>query len=204
MAFAVLQPIQVVPRIRLAPGFALTTQHGDLLTSEDVRGSFVLYDFTYTRCPEPCADLDATMRQIQDRLSEVDLGDIPVRLVTISIDPDYDTPERLAAHAGAAGADPDVWQFATMTDTALLKSVVGGGFEDYYQQNEDGSFEFDPKFVLVDGWGTIRGEYQYRASVPEPDRILRHIGVLADEVHKSTGAATVAYEAAHLFLCYAK
>jgi len=204
LAFAIFQPIQVLPRIRLAPGFTLADETGATVTSEDLRGSFVLYDFTYTRCPAPCRDLDATMREVQERIGEVDLGDIPFRMITISFDPAHDGPEQLAAHAVEAGADPSVWQFATMEDTALLKTVIGGGFEDFYEVNDDGTFTFDPKFVLVDGWGTIRGEYQYRISVPEPDRILRHIGVLADEVHKSTGAATVAYEAAHLFLCYAK
>ena len=63
-------------------------------------------------------------------------------------------------------------------------------------------FTFDPKFVLVDGWGIIRGEYRYQTITPDTDRILRHIKVLADEVHNSEGAATLAYEAAHYFLCY--
>lgn len=203
-AFAVIQPIQVVPRIRLAPGFSMVDENGNTLTSEDLRGSFVLYDFEYTRCPPPCGDLDTTMKEIQDRLGEVDLGDIPMRLVTISVDPDYDTPERLRTYAQRAGADPTIWTFATMNDKKLLKSVIGRGFETYYEHKDDGTIAVDPAFVLVDGWGTIRGEYHYRSTVPETDRILRHIGVLADEVHKSNGAATVAYEAAHLFLCYAK
>jgi protein SCO1 len=204
LAFAIFQPIQVLPRIRLAPGFSLIDQDGNRVTSEDMRGSFVLYDFTYSQCPEPCANLDATMRQVQDRVGEIDLGDVPLRLVTISFDPERDTQEVLLEKAQAVGADPAVWQFATVENPSLLKTIIGGGFEDYYAQNEDGSFTFDPKFVLVDGWGTIRGEYQYRSSVPEADRIIRHIGVLSDEVQKSTGAASVAYEAAHLFLCYAK
>jgi protein SCO1/2 len=203
IAFKVFQPVQVVPRIRLSPGFSLTTQENERLTNEDLRGQFVLYNFIYTDCPPPCSHLNQTMQEIQTRLGEVDLGEIPVKFVTISFDPDNDTPEKLAAYAAELGADPAQWYFATTTDPVLLKTIIGGGFEAYYQQKEDGSFTFDPKFVLVDGWGIIRGEYKYQTMTSDADRILRHMGVLAEEVRNSQGAATLAYEAAHYFLCYA-
>lgn len=202
-AFKVFQPVQVLPRIRLAPGFSLIDQNGQRLTNEDLRGQFVLYDFSYTRCPAPCGGLNETMRQIQDQLAEVALGGIPVALVTISFDPEYDTPEVLRAYAESVGADPEIWRFATTADPDLLKYVIGGGFESFYEANEDGSFTFDPAFVLVDGWGIIRGEYHYQTQTPDSERILRHLSVLAEEVQNSQGASSVAYEAAHYFLCYA-
>ena len=202
IAFKVFQPVQVVPRIRIAPGFSLTNQDGERLTNEDLRGNFVLYNFIYTDCPEPCNNLNQTMLEIQDRIGEVELGGIPVKFVTISFDPENDTPEALAAYAELQGADPQKWNFATTNDPVLLKTIIGGGFEAYYNQKEDGTFTFDPKFVLVDGWGIIRGEYRYQTMASDADRILRHMGVLAEEVRNSQGAATLAYEAAHYFLCY--
>lgn len=202
LAFKIFQPVQVVPRIRLAPGFSLTTQTDDQLTNEDLRGQFVLYNFLYTRCPEPCNNLNDTMREIQSRLIEIEMADIPIKFVTISFDPDYDTPEVLAAYAEVQDANPDQWIFATTTDLVKLKTIIGGSFEAYYEKQEDGTFTFDPKFVLVDGWGMIRGEYRYQTMTPDAERILRHIGVMAEEVIKSQGAATLAYEAAHYFLCY--
>ena len=202
IAFKIFQPVQVVPRIRIAPGFALTTQDGERLTNEDLRGKFVLYNFIYTGCPDPCNNLNQTMREIQGRLAEIDLGDIPIQFVTISFDSSNDTPEILAAYAKSQGADLDHWNFVTSDSPVLLKTIIGGGFEAYYSQTEDGSFTFDPKFVLVDGWGIIRGEYRYQTTTPDPDRILRHIGVMAEEVQNSKGAASLAYEAAHYFLCY--
>jgi len=83
-----------------------------------------------------------------------------------------------------------------------LKHIVGGGFEAYYDPQEGGRYNFDPKFALVDGWGIIRGEYRYQTLTPDTVRILRHIQVLADEVHNSQGTASLAYEATHFFLCY--
>jgi protein SCO1/2 len=200
-AFVVFQPVQVLPRVRLAPGFTLTDQSGERLTSEDLRGKFVLYSFTYTSCPPPCGDVDATMQAVQTRLEEVELYGNQVAFVTISIDPERDTAEVLAAHAADLGAGPN-WRFATTDNQGALKDIVGGGFRTFYEQQDDGTFSFDPGFVLVDGYGIIRNEYRYQTVAPDVDRIVRHLGVIAEEVEKSTGAATLAYEAAHLFLCY--
>ena len=200
-AFVVFQPVQVLPRARLAPGFTLTDQSGERLTSEDLRGKFVLYSFTYTNCPPPCRDVDATMQAVQNRLAEVELYGSQVEFVTISVDPMRDTPEALAAHAADLGAG-DNWRFATTDNQGALKDIVGGGFRTFYEQQDDGTFILDPGFVLVDGYGIIRNEYRYQTVAPDVDRIVRHLGVIAEEVEKSTGAATLAYEAAHLFLCY--
>jgi protein SCO1/2 len=202
-AFKIFQPIKVLPRMQLAPAFSLTDQDNSTLTSEDLRGKFVLYTFSYTSCPPPCHDIDKTMQEVQSRLSEANLGGIPVSFVTISIDPDRDTPEALKAYAQSINADTDNWKFATTTNKSLLKTIIGGGFETYYEDKGDGNFALDPAYVLVDGWGIVRSEYRYQTEVSNADRILRHMGVLAEEVRNSTGTTKLAYEAAHLFLCYA-
>jgi len=202
-AFKIFQPIQVLPRITLAPAFSLIDQDGEQLTSEDLRGQFVLYTFTYTNCVEPCFDIDKTLHEIQSRLSEANLNDIKITFVTISFDPERDTPDTLKSYAESVNADTTQWKFATTNDPALLKTIIGGGFETYYEQKSDNSFSFDPTFILVDGWGVIRGEYRYKTEVSTTDRILRHLSVLADETQNSTGSTKLAYEAAHLFLCYA-
>lgn len=202
-AFKVFQPVQVLPRMRLAPGFLAIDQDGQRLTNEDVRGQFVLYNFGYTHCDDACDQMNQTMREIQDQLDTVELGDINVSLVTISFDPERDSPDVLRAYAQSVGANPEIWRFATIADPMMIKFVIGGGFETYYEAQEDGSFSFDPAFVLVDGWGIVRGHYRYQTMSSDSERILRHFGVLAEEVINSQGANSVAYEAAHYFLCYA-
>lgn len=202
-AFKVFQPIQVLPRMRLAPAFQFTDQDNQPLTSETLRGQFVLYSFTYTNCPPPCYNSNDTIKEIQSRLGEVDLGGIPVSFVTISIDPDRDTPEALKTYGESIGADFTQWKFATTSNKDLLKTIVGAGFETYYEDPGDGNIKLDPGYVLVDGWGVVRSEYRYTTEVSDADRILRHLGVLAEEVRNSTGSSKLAYEAAHLFLCYA-
>lgn len=202
LAFATFQPIQVLPRTSLAPGFSLVDQDGERLTSEDLRGSVVLYTISYTGCSEPCPQTAPVMKAVQDRLGEVvGIDDVPVRLVTISIDPERDVPEVLREAAAAAGAVEGIWSFAT-GEPAVLKNVVGGGFEVFYEERDDGGFQFDPAFFLVDGWGILRAEYRY--GIPGVDGLLRDIGLVVKEARAATGTARLAYEAAHLFACYPK
>ena len=198
--FKIFEPIQVLPRIRLAPGFALTDQHGDQVTSEDLRGSVVLYTFSYAGCPDPCASPEPTMATIRDRIGEVDLGDTDIRFVTISFD-GSDTPDDLAARAATVGADGAGWFYATAQEDHL-KPIIGSGFKTYFERRPDSSFEFDPALILVDGWGVVRGEYRYQTLASDTDRILNHIDILGEEVRNAHGPAGLAYEAAHFFLCY--
>ncbi|MBL8058779.1 MAG: SCO family protein [Anaerolineales bacterium] len=199
LSFAVFQPIKVLPRITLAPGLALRDEAGRSLSNEDLRGQIVLYNFTFAECAAPCAQMNSVLRAVQHRLPEVNTSGLAVRLVSISIDPARDTPAVLADLAVANGADPDVWRFAT-GDPLRLKSAVGAGFQLYYGPAPDGRLTVDPLFALVDGGGILRAEY--RTAAPAVDRLLRDIGLLAEEARNSTGAGRYAYEAAHLFLCY--
>jgi protein SCO1/2 len=199
--FVTLQPIQVLPRMTLAPGFSLTNQDGAKLTSEDLRGSLTLYNFTYTNCEGACPESGSSMATLQSALKSIDTQGIPVRLVTISFDPERDTPEVMAQWAESHGADPAVWTVAT-TDPARLKNIIGAGFSTYYDQNDDGSFTFDPTFVLVDGNGIIRTRYRF--SAPDPATFERDLQLVTKEVMNGSGVAKIGYEAAHLFLCYPK
>ena len=203
IAFIIFQPIQVLPRIRLAPGFTLIDQNGQRLTNEDLRGHYVLYNFTYTDCHAPtCPQLDLLMKEVQTRLDEAQTDDTPVTLVTIAFDADEATPQKLQAYAESLGADTSNWHFVS-GNPERMKDIVGGGFEVYYEKQDDGSYKFTPTIILVDGWGIVRAVYNARAYQPDADRIIRHLGILAKELRESKGVAKVGYEAAHLFLCYA-
>lgn len=202
LAFTIFQPITVLPRIRLAPGFAMVDQSGATLTSEDTRGTLTLYSFAHAGCGEECDQIWETVAEVGDRVAaEVDLGGTDFRMVTVSFDPAGDSPPVLAEAAGAVGADGESWRWAAaspeMTDT-----VVKTGFKAWYEQQPDGSFRFDPYYVLVDGWGVIRGEYRYETLEGQADKIVRHVGILSEELRNSEGVASLAYEAAHIFLCY--
>lgn len=202
VAFAWIQPVQVLPRIRVAPGFSFVDQSGAAYTSESGRGVVTLYTFAPTDCTT-CGSVDSTMADIADRLDAMGDGEqsvVEVRLVTIALD--RADPAALAAAARRAGADGERWRWIGTDSDAIRKVVVGEGFGRWYEPGDDGSTRFDPGFVIVDGNGVIRGEYRYQTLASDADKLTAHLGILIDEIRYSTGAATVAYEAAHLFLCY--
>jgi protein SCO1 len=198
--FAIAQPVRVLPRMALAPGYALVDQNGERLTSEDLRGSIVVYSFAYAGCGDACAAMNRTLQDLARQADELDTGGVPLRLVTISIDPDHDTPDHLRTAAPALGADGRTWRFAT-ADAAVVKQVVGAGFGVFYEPRPEGGVRFDPAFVLVDGWGITRASN--RVGIPDAATLADQIRLLGNEIRASTGVARYAYEAAHLFSCYA-
>lgn len=201
LVFATLQPVQVLPRIAISPGFVLVDQTGEKFTSEELRGSLVLYNFTYTACALPCPQTSEQMRAVQERLQDIDTRGLPVRLVTISFDPARDTPATLHEYGERWGADPRQWRIAT-GEPGHLKNVIGGGFGVFYDRaaSAANAFVFDPTFVLVDGAGIVRAKYQ--TATLDLATVERDLSLIATEAVQSEGPLRLAYEAAHLFMCY--
>ena len=182
-----------------------TNQTGARKTSDDYRGKLTIYNFTYTGCGDGCPQTSKAMQVLRERLSQVKTSDAPFALVTISLDPEHDTPALLKTYAAQfepVQSSPISWDWLT-GDAALTKYVVGGGFSVYYEKPigpADTAIRFDPHYVLVDGAGIIRAEY--RSANLDVERVMNDINILIDEVHNSQGAGRLAYEAAHLFRCY--
>ena len=116
-----------LPRIDLlepgqeVPGVPLIDETGKPRTLADWRGRVLAVTFIYTRCPYPdfCPKMDRQFKSAQ----AVILGDSQLRnraaLLSVSFDPDFDTPAVLAAHAKQLGADSTVWHFATGDRSAI-------------------------------------------------------------------------------------
>jgi|GEM_PF-169170 len=201
IAFAVFEPIQVLPRLRLAPGYALKDQAGESFTSETVRGSVTLYSFTSLDCDVECLAYDDTMNNVKEDVAEsINLGDTKFQLVTVVLDADP-TPAELRAVASRSGADGAEWAVVG-GDANDIANTVSSGFGRFYETNDDSSIRFDPGYILVDGAGVIRGDYRYQTLSDDADKIVRHLDILATELKYANGSAAFAYEAAHLFLCY--
>lgn len=108
------------PSTLLHPGepvadVSLVDQTGERRRLSEWRGHALAVTFIYTRCPLPnfCPLMDRHFKAVQEDIrGDAALRD-RIRLVSVSFDPDYDTPKVLAAHAGRVGADPDVWRFLT-------------------------------------------------------------------------------------------
>jgi protein SCO1/2 len=144
------------------PSFALTDQRGRRVTDRDLRGSVWVANFVFTRCPSVCPMLTAKFHALQKQL--VDLP--AVRFVSISVDPEFDTPPVLAAYAARFEADPERWRFLTGPLAEIERTVVRG-FK--IHRGDPQPSAGDPSlieimhgehFVLVDQAGDIRGYYR--------------------------------------------
>jgi protein SCO1/2 len=97
------------------PATALTDQDGRRFSLADWKGHPVALTFIYTRCPLPevCPLLDRRFAAVQKAAADDPTLRGQVRLLSVSFDPDADTPAVLKAHAATLGADPSTWVFAT-------------------------------------------------------------------------------------------
>ncbi len=119
-------------------------------------GRVTVMDFIYTRCETICLSLGSVFQQMQNSLQQQgeSASSAGVRLMSISFDGAYDTPERLAAYARGLGADPELWQFARVPEAresaALLRRlqvvVVPDG---------RGDFEHNAALLVLDAQGRL-------------------------------------------------
>lgn len=199
-AFIFFEPVQVLPKIRPAPGYNLVDQEGRPFGTEALRGSITVYSITYTGCTGACPDQTARMRELQAALGGSD-GLVPVRLVTLSVDTFRDAPEVLRAFGLEHGADFSRWTFLTGSE-ADVRRVAGRGYEVFYSRQADQSYKLDTRMFLVDGWGIIRAVYGTDDYIPSVERLLRDIRLVSEEAAAMNGPSALAYEAAQLFGCF--
>ena len=106
-----------------APDFTLLNQEGERFVSTALRGKIVVLDFIYTTCTDVCPLFTANFAQLQRTLKNENKGDI--FFVSITTDPEIDSPKVLKAYARRYGADFQSWAFLTGTE-AQLKEVWRG------------------------------------------------------------------------------
>lgn len=108
-----------------APAFSLTDQKGAAFTSDSLAGRVALLDFVYTHCTDACPMLSATFQQAQSKLADEKLLGDRSMLVSLSVDPQHDTPTVLDEYAAQFKADPRGWKFLT-GDWDQVYDVVTG------------------------------------------------------------------------------
>jgi len=143
------------------PAFTLTDERNKPFGLADMKGKVWVADFVFTTCPTVCPKLTKKMVLVQDRTRP--LGDA-VHLLTITVDPENDTPDKLAAYAKQYGADPLRWRFLTGS-LAQIEGAVMSGFKIVMGKKESSpgsglvTIFHGEKLVLVDRDANIRGYY---------------------------------------------
>ena len=97
---------------RRLPDFALVNQAGHVVRADDLRGRAAVVSFVFTACPEVCPLVTAELARAQAGARSAGLAST-VRFVSITVDPQGDTPEVLGRYAARVGADTSTWDFLT-------------------------------------------------------------------------------------------
>ncbi len=172
---------QPLPQLGSLPDFSFTREDGSAWGSAQLRGHPFVANFIFTRCPTICPAFTRKMARVQKDTEPFGPG---LQLVSFSVDPTYDTPERLAEYAKKHGANPARWSFLTgdynrLKDTVVNSFKIAMGRESMDEADVLGIFHGN-HFVLVDGAGQIRGYYE-SADDEAFERLLRDAARLARE-----------------------
>ena len=153
------------------PPFELTNQDAQPFGTGQLQGRIWIADFIFTSCPGPCPLISSRMAELQRPLENSD-----VHLVTITVDPETDTPEVLRDYAERLHARPGRWDFLTGDKDTIFKLTQQGFKLAVADGEEEGNPVHATRAVLVDRRGTIRGYYDVTA----PDGVTK---LLADTSH---------------------
>jgi cytochrome oxidase Cu insertion factor (SCO1/SenC/PrrC family) len=146
-----------VPVLGSVPEFSLTEANGTVLRREDLLGKVWIASFLFTRCAEACPMM---MRHEVRLQADLPLRD-DLRLVSFSVDPDWDAPKVLTDYAHTFGADQSRWFFLTGDKKQIYHLTIDGfrlGAQDAAPAKEMPILH-SSKLVLVDRHGAIRGYY---------------------------------------------
>ncbi|MBC6366759.1 SCO family protein [Algoriphagus sp. AK58] len=138
------------------PEFSFTNQDGQKIGRAQMRGKITIVDFFFTSCPSICPVMSKEMERVNDMFRD----ETKVQIMSISIDPEYDTPEILKEYANEHHAISGKWHFLSGPKEEtyqlarcgfILPTLDGNGVPD--------DFVHSDKFILIDEEGRIRGYY---------------------------------------------
>jgi protein SCO1 len=152
-----------LPDIGQIANFTLTNQLGQTITLADLRGKVWVADIIFSRCAGPCPRMTRQMASLQAALP----GDSPARLVSLTTDPEFDTPEVLNKYATRFNADANRWWFLTGEKQGIAGLARDGlklaGFIETKPEerlNPDDLFIHSTIFVVVDKQARLRGVFE--------------------------------------------
>lgn len=157
-------PAEALPVLAQVGYFSLTNQDARAVTLADLRGHVWVADIIFTRCPGPCLKMSRQMKELQDALPRKSQA----RLVTLTTDPDYDTPPvfRRYDEQYKLNVQPDRWMFLTGTKQQIARLAVDSlkliALEKPAPERESDNdlFIHSTRFVIVDKKGQLRASLE--------------------------------------------
>ena len=162
LSLAEFKKQHAMPVIGSIASFTLTNQDGRATTLADLSNRVWVADIIFTRCAGPCPIITGHMKSLEDALPKTS----DARLVTLTTDPDYDTPAMMKRYGERFGADFSRWMFLTGTKAEIgalgagslkLSAVPVPAAE---QTNAADLFIHTTIFVIVDKHARLRGSFE--------------------------------------------
>ncbi len=137
------------------PEYAFTNHEGKRIKLSDFRGRALAFTFIYTRCPLPdfCIRMSNHFAKIQKTLKNDRSLDGTWHLLTISFDPDFDTPAVLKKYGQTYGADFSSWDFAT--DNIRSITALADGLNLTLEEDEGGLIAHNLRTAVLDAKGNL-------------------------------------------------
>ncbi len=149
------------PVLFAAPEFELTDQTGNPFGSADLQGHVWIVNFIFTRCTATCPVQTERLVELQEHARRYPDWD-RLRLLSITVDPEHDTPAQLREYAEQHHADQEHWKFLT-GERADLWRISKEGFKlavaEATAANSTSPITHSARFILVDAKSQIRGYY---------------------------------------------
>jgi protein SCO1/2 len=144
--------------IQPAPDFTLTTQDGKSLPFAGFKGKVLLVSFIFTTCNGTCPATTHRMAQVQEALHQKGLDRAgKVQLLSITLDPERDTPDALRRYMKLYDVDPANWTFLTGPPQKVAKVISAWGM--WVKPAANDQFDHPSRIFLVDRGGFIREIY---------------------------------------------
>ena len=160
MHFLLQRRPEAPPVLTELPAVQLIDQTGVTFGPEQMRGKVWVVGFVFTRCGSTCPAVSQAMLHFQDSFVKSSRMEEQVHMLTVTVDPEFDRPEVLAAYAEKLGADLDSWTFVTGTQADIEHFVVDGFKLAVGERTEEAPGVFDiahsTKLALVDRFGKVR------------------------------------------------
>jgi protein SCO1/2 len=160
--------------------FKLVDERGKTITKQDLLGRIWVADFFFTTCPGPCLALTAKMRALNAAVAAMP----DVDLVSVTVDPETDTPETLLRYAQVQGGDDPRWHWLTGPREELLK-LAKSCLTNFGSKEAGGNVNHQTYLYVVDRAGTVRAVHDTQSDEGWKAAVLHSVQLLHAEAPAS-------------------
>ncbi|MFO7580371.1 MAG: SCO family protein, partial [Nitrosomonas halophila] len=145
--------LEVRENPRPVPRWQLENQDAEIVTLNNWHGHFIVVDFIYTSCPSVCLILSSGLRTLQKDLADK-LENSRLHLLSISFDPEKDTPQRLKEHLSHFSADLRSWTASRPTSPSQREAILDF-FKVIVIPDEYGGYTHSAGYHVIDPEGRL-------------------------------------------------